>query len=109
VSQNNRCVLRQNVLEKTARRDKRAQSVLLTPSSTSQGFSRAQIANRGQSIDTYTRAVIKPKVLESKVSNQEKFFNLSGGFQKVFSNDFKDQKMVVPVVGYGGHRRGESS
>jgi len=53
--------------------------------------------------------VIKPKVLESKVSSQEKFFNLSGGFQQVFSNDAKDQKMVVPVVGYGGHRRGESS
>lgn len=53
--------------------------------------------------------MIKPKVLESKVSSQEKFFNLSGGFQQVFSNDTKDQKMVVPVVGYGGHRRGESS
>ena len=53
--------------------------------------------------------VVKPKVLESKVSSQQKFFNLTGGFQKVFSNDRADQKMVVPVVGYGGHRRGESS
>jgi hypothetical protein len=53
--------------------------------------------------------VVKPKVLESKVANKKQFFNLSDGFQRVFSDDAKDQKMVVPVVGYGGHRRGESS
>jgi len=27
----------------------------------------------------------------------------------VFSSDKSDQKMVVPVVGYGGHRRGDTS
>jgi len=52
---------------------------------------------------------VKPKVLESKVAHKEAFFNLSDGFKKVFSNDGVDQKMVVPVVGYGGHRRGDSS
>jgi hypothetical protein len=34
---------------------------------------------------------------------------LSEGFQRVFSSDKSDQKMVVPVVGYGGHRRGDTS
>lgn len=52
---------------------------------------------------------MKPKVLESKVATSENFFTLSDGFKRVFSNDTKDQKMVVPVVGYGGHRRGEQS
>jgi hypothetical protein len=52
---------------------------------------------------------VKPKVLESRVSTQQKFFNLSDGFKKVFSNDTADQNMVVPVCGYGGHRRGDSS
>lgn len=34
---------------------------------------------------------------------------MSEGFQRVFSSDKSDQKMVVPVVGYGGHRRGDTS
>ncbi len=52
---------------------------------------------------------MKAKILESRVSSSGKFFDLSQPFQKVFSNDNEDQRMVVPVVGYGGHRRGESS
>ena len=52
---------------------------------------------------------VKPKVLESKVATRDNFFTLSDGFKRVFSNDTRDQKMVVPVVGYGGHRRGEQS
>ena len=83
--------------------------MLLTPSSTGHGFSRFQNAKRANSIDQTNKSAVKPKVLESKVSSQQKFFNLSDGFQRVFSNDKSDQKMVVPVVGYGGHRRGESS
>lgn len=81
----------------------------MTPSSTGQGFSRFQNVQRSTSIDPASKTVVKPKVLESRVSNQEKFFNLSDGFKKVFSNDAADQKMVVPVCGYGGHRRGDSS
>jgi hypothetical protein len=34
---------------------------------------------------------------------------LSDGFQKIFANDKADQKMVIPIVGYGGHRRGDRS
>lgn len=48
-------------------------------------------------------------MLESKVVRNSDFFTLSEGFKSVFANDGDDQKMVVPVVGYGGHRRGERS
>jgi hypothetical protein len=52
---------------------------------------------------------IKPKLLESKVSDNEKFFQLSDGFKKIFANDKVDQRMIIPISGYGGHRRGDRS
>ena len=52
---------------------------------------------------------MKPQILESKASTAEGFYKLSDGFKRVFSNDTRDQRMVVPVVGYGGHRRGDQS
>lgn len=61
--------------------------MLLTPSSTGHGFSRFQNAKRSASIDQSTKNVVRPKVLESKVSTSDAFFNLSDGFKRVFSND----------------------
>ena len=52
---------------------------------------------------------VRPKILESKLCQREDFFNLSDGFKKIFTNDRKDQKMVLPIAGYGGHRRGDRS
>ena len=52
---------------------------------------------------------VKPKILESKISQKDEFFNLSDGFKKIFSKDPKDVKMVIPIAGYGGHRRGDRS
>jgi hypothetical protein len=52
---------------------------------------------------------IKPKLLESRVTESEHFFRLSDGFKKIFANDKKDQKLVIPICGYGGHRRGDRS
>ena len=52
---------------------------------------------------------IKPKLLEQRVTEHDTFFRLSDGFKKIFVNDKKDQKMVIPIVGYGGHRRGDRS
>jgi hypothetical protein len=43
------------------------------------------------------------------VSETEQFFRLSDGFKKIFAEDKKDSKMIIPVVGYGGHRRGDRS
>lgn len=39
----------------------------------------------------------------------EDFMRLSDGFKRIFSNDKKDKKLVLPISGYGGHRRGDKS
>lgn len=54
-------------------------------------------------------AELKPKLLESRVVNQQQFFSLSNGFQKVFANDAKDKKMSIPIAGYSGHQRGDKA
>lgn len=61
--------------------------------------------------DAFTTPVndVKPRLLESKVSESNDFFRLSDGFKKIFANDKKDKKIVIPIVGYGGHRRGDRS
>jgi hypothetical protein len=52
---------------------------------------------------------VKPKILESKISTKTDFFNLSDGFRKIFAQDRGDQKLIIPIAGYGGHRRGDRS
>ena len=52
---------------------------------------------------------LKPKILESKLASRDEFFGLSDGFKKIFLRDKQDQKMVVPIAGFGGHRRGDKS
>ena len=52
---------------------------------------------------------IKPKLLESKVINQQNFFNMSDGFQKIFANDKADTNLVIPITGYKGHKRGDNA
>lgn len=69
---------------------------------------------RGMSMDqsfsgARTTTNIKPRIIESKVSEKTDFYNLSDGFKHVFADDKKDRKLVIPVVGYGGHRRGDRS
>jgi len=58
---------------------------------------------------TFVEFDVKPKILESKISQREDFFNLSDGFKKIFAKDKDDVKMVIPISGYGGHRRGDRS
>ena len=68
---------------------------------------------RGMSFDhTFSGSqttTVKPRVLESKVSENKDFYNLSDGFKKIFADDKKDRKVVIPVCGFGGHRRGDRS
>ena len=52
---------------------------------------------------------MKPGLLESKLAIREDFAGLSDGFKKIFAQDRKDQRMVIPVAGFGGHRRGDKS
>ena len=56
-----------------------------------------------------TTTSVKPRILESKISENSDFYNLSDGFKRIFADDKKDRKLIVPVVGYGGHRRGDRS
>lgn len=57
----------------------------------------------------FTGIDVKPKILESKISAREDFASLSNGFKRVFAEDKSDMKMVMPISGYGGHRRGDRS
>lgn len=71
-------------------------------------------SKRGFSIDnafsgSQTTTAVVPRILESKVSENVDFYHLSDGFKRIFADDKKDMKLVVPVVGYGGHRRGDQS
>jgi hypothetical protein len=52
---------------------------------------------------------VQPYILEGKLSEREDFLNLSDGFKKVFLKEKMDQKLVLPISGYGGHRRGDKS
>ena len=56
-----------------------------------------------------TEFEVQPKILESKMGSNYDFFNLTDGFRKTFSKDKADQKLVIPIAGYGGHRRGDRS
>ena len=52
---------------------------------------------------------VKPRLLESKITEDENFMRITDGFRRVFSNDREDQRLVLPISGYGGHRRGDRS
>ena len=87
--------------------------VLMTKTPSSNFFNKSN--RRNFSIDagipsgSLTTTSVVPRILESKVSEKPDFYNLSDGFKKIFADDKKDKKLVVPVVGYGGHRRGDRS
>lgn len=80
-----------NFMNNSAMRTKRPLSILDSPS-----------------IDIKT-STIKPKLLETKILNQQQFFNMSDGFQKIFTNDNRDSNLVIPISGYKGHKRGDKS
>ena len=64
----------------------------------------------GSPMLSYTSKVqIKPKVLERKLDGNNDFEKLPENFKKLFTEDMKDQQMKIPVVGYGGHRKGETA
>lgn len=58
---------------------------------------------------TFVDFEVKPKILESKICGRDEFFNLSDGFKRSLAADTQDVKMVIPIAGYGGHRRGDRS
>jgi len=52
---------------------------------------------------------IKPRLVESRIAEKKEFLNMSGGFQRIFTNDKSDQAIKIPIAGYGGHRVGYTS
>lgn len=52
---------------------------------------------------------VKPRLLESSLSQRKEFHMLSDGFKQIFAQDQDDEKIVLPISGYGGHRRGDRS
>ena len=52
---------------------------------------------------------IKPRLLETGIALNRKIMGLSDAFKNLFAADEKDRKMVIPVCGYSGHRRGASA
>ena len=69
---------------------------------------RSVVEKQSHDFDMRT-TTIKPKLLESKVLNQQNFFNMSDGFKQIFANDRKDEDLVIPITGYKGHKRGDKS
>lgn len=45
----------------------------------------------------------------SKLEEKLETMDLSDGFKKVLPYKPKDKKMIIPIAGYGGHRRGDRS
>ena len=57
----------------------------------------------------FKQIVIKPRLLETRITEDENFMKLSDGFKRLFSGDREDTRIVLPISGYGGHRRGDRS
>ena len=95
------------------RREPPSLDVMTHRATTNNFFAKGGARGRGQSFDHAfpgsMTSTVKPRVLESKVSENKDFYNLSDGFKKIFADDKKDRKLVVPVCGFGGHRRGDRS
>ena len=53
---------------------------------------------------------VKPRLLEARLADDQKFQKLSHSFKKTFADDSIDQhSLKIPIVGYTGHRKGEIS
>lgn len=50
---------------------------------------------------------VKPRLLESRVTEDNNFMKLSDGFRHIFAKEKDDKKIILPIAGYGGHRRGD--
>ena len=48
-------------------------------------------------------------MLERNLAGNKDFEALPENFKKLFTEDTRDQQMKIPIVGYGGHRKGETS
>jgi len=63
----------------------------------------------GFSTANFKQLDVKPRLLETRIVDDDRFVNISDKFKRVFSGDREDQRLVLPISGYGGHRRGDRS
>ena len=61
---------------------------LIVPSPNQNSMTR--YAQKSSATIDFNKTAVKPRILESKVSSQEDFMNLSEGFKRVFANDARD-------------------
>jgi len=47
--------------------------------------------------------------LERNLQGNKDFESLSPRFKQIFVKNSSDEEMRLPIVGYGGHRKGEAS
>jgi hypothetical protein len=58
---------------------------------------------------TFNEFDVQPYLLESKLVHKDDFLNMSDGFKKIFMKESEDKNLIIPISGYGGHRRGDKS
>ena len=58
---------------------------------------------------TFTNFNVRPAILETRISSANDFMKLSDGFKQALMQDKHDAKLVIPISGYAGHRRGDRS
>jgi hypothetical protein len=63
----------------------------------------------GFSTANFKQFDVKPRLLETRIVDDDRFLKISEKFKRVFSGDREDQRLVLPISGYGGHRRGDRS
>ena len=65
--------------------------------------------NGSPMMNNSNKVQIKPTLLERNLAGNRDFETLPENFKQIFTGDTKDQQMKIPIVGYGGHRKGETS
>ena len=68
-----------------------------------------QLGDNVINYSSFKQIEIKPRLLETKITEDVNFMKLSDGFRRLFSGEREDRKLVLPISGYGGHRRGDRS
>jgi hypothetical protein len=65
---------------------------------------------KGSPMAYYSNEVqVRPSLLEKGLVVNKDFAGLSDNFKKIFAKDQADQRMKLPIVGYCGHRKGETA
>lgn len=87
------------------RNNQNYKTALSTPKMKNSSF----VKDFNATVVAFSPSEVKPKLLEGKFTETQNFYKLSDNFKNIFANDKEDQRIVLPISGYGGHRRGDRS